>query len=147
MPKKLQNTLTEYSFSKKDIIGIADEPEDEYDLLTVIMIRQGKEPEENGIFEYLNGIFDGDINRIQKYSHIEWSEPFQEEASKMTGFGDMIYERGIQQGMQQGRCLEVYSLVQDGILEPEVGAKRVSMSLDDFADAMQKAGYKLPEMV
>ena len=39
-------------------------------------------------------------------------------------------------GIQQGRCLEIYSLVQDGILEPEVGASRVSMSLDDFADAM-----------
>ena len=26
--------------------------------------------------------------------------------------------------------------VQDGILEPEVGESRVSMSLDDFADAM-----------
>ena len=98
MPKKLQNTLTEYSFSKKDIIGRADEPEDEYDLLTVIMIRQGKEPEENGIFEYLNGIFDGDINRIQKYSHIKWSEPFQKEASKMTGFGDRIYEKGMRTG-------------------------------------------------
>ena len=56
-------------------------------------------------------------------------------------------QQGIQQGVQQGRCLEVYSLVQDGILDPEVGASRVSMSLDDFADAMQKAGYKLPEMV
>ena len=40
-------------------------------------------------------------------------------------------KQGIQQGMQQGRCLEVYSLVQDGILDPEVGASRVSMSLDD----------------
>ena len=56
-------------------------------------------------------------------------------------------QQGIQQGVQQGRCLEVYSLVQDGILEPEVGAKRVSMSLDDFADAMQIAGYKIPELV
>ena len=56
-------------------------------------------------------------------------------------------KRCIQEGMKQGRCLEVYSLVQDGILDPEVGASRVSMSLDDFADAMQKAGYKLPEMV
>ena len=45
-------------------------------------------------------------------------------------------QEGIQQGLQQGRCLEVYSLVQDGILDPEVGASRVSMSLDDFADAM-----------
>ena len=111
MPKKLQNTLTEYSFSKKDIIGVADEPEEDYGLLTVIIIRQGKETEENGVFEYLNGIFDGDINRIQKYSHIKWSEPFQKEASKMTGFGDRIYEKGmrtgeqngIQKGIQQGR--------------------------------------------
>ena len=102
MPKKLQNTLTEYSFSKKDIIGVADEPEEDYDLLTVIIIRLGKETEEKGIFDYLKGLFTGDIKRIQRYSHIEWSEPFQEEASKMTGFGDMIYERGIQQGMQQG---------------------------------------------
>ena len=45
-------------------------------------------------------------------------------------------QEGMQQGIQQGRCLEVYSLVQDGILAPEVGASRVSMSLDDFADAM-----------
>ena len=82
---------------------MAEESEDEYDLLTVIMIRQGKEPEENGIFEYLNGIFDGDINRIQKYSHIKWSEPFQKEASKMTGFGDRIYERGMRTGEQKGR--------------------------------------------
>ena len=56
-------------------------------------------------------------------------------------------QEGMQQGIQQGRCLEVYSLVQDGILEPEVGATRVSMTLDDFADAMQKAGYKIPELV
>ena len=56
-------------------------------------------------------------------------------------------QEGIQQGLQQGRCLEVYSLVQDGILDPEVGASRVSMSLDDFVDAMQKAGYKIPELV
>lgn len=82
--------MTEYSFSKKDIIGVADEPEEDYDLLTVIIIRLGKETEEKGIFDYLKGLFTGDIKRIQRYSHIEWSEPFQEEASKMTGFGDMI---------------------------------------------------------
>ena len=64
-----------------------------------------------------------------------------------TVMGILYKKRGIQEGIQQGRCLEVYSLVQDGILEPEVGAKRVSMSLDDFADAMQKAGYKIPELV
>ena len=129
MPKKLQNTLTEYSFSKKDIIGIADESEDEYDLLTVIMIRQGKEPEENGIFEYLNGIFDGDINRIQKYSHIKWSEPFQKEASKMTGFGDMIYERGTPQGRHEGMIL---GALMSG-KTPEEVSKMLNLPLEELS--------------
>ena len=65
IPKKLQNTLTEYSLSKKDIIGETDEPDEDYDLLTVILIRQGKETEEKGIFDYLRGIFDCDIQKIQ----------------------------------------------------------------------------------
>ena len=103
VPKKLQNTLTEYSFSKKDIIGVADEPEEDYDLLTVIIIRLGKETEEKGIFDYLKGLFTGDIKRIHKiFTYRSGQNHFREEASKMTGFGDMIYERGIQQGMQQG---------------------------------------------
>ena len=83
----------------------ADEPEEDYDLLTVIVIRQGEITEEKGIFDYLNGIFTCDINRIGKYSHIKWSEPFQNEVSKVTGFGDMIYERGIRAGKQDGMIL------------------------------------------
>ena len=70
-----------------------------------------------------------------------------EEVVNMCKAWDDHKKLGIQEGIQQGRCLEIYSLVQDGILEPEVGAKRVSMSLDDFVDAMQKAGYKIPELV
>ena len=53
---------------------------------------------------------------------------------------------GKQEGIQEGRCLEIYSLVQDGILDPEVGAKRINMSLQDFEEKMQNAGYKLPEL-
>ena len=105
IPKKLQNTLTEYSLSKKNIIGETDEPDEDYDLLTVILIRQGKETEEKGIFDYLRGIFDCDIQKIQGYSHIKWSEPFQQEVKKMTGFGDAIYEKGIQEGRHDGMIL------------------------------------------
>ena len=89
------------------------------------------------------------IGYIETGTDIKYDE--KEEVVNMCKAWDDHKKRGIQEGMQQGiqqgRCLEVYSLVQDGILEPEVGAKRVSMSLDDFADAMQKAGYKIPEMV
>ena len=60
----------------------------------------------------------------------------KEEVVNMCKAWDDHKKLGIQEGIQQGRCLEIYSLVQDGILEPEVGASRVSTSLDDFADAM-----------
>ena len=81
------------------------------------------------------------IGYIETGTDIKYDK--KEEVVNMCKAWDDHKKRGI----QEGRCLEVYSLVQDGILEPEVGAKRVSMSLDDFADAMQKAGYKIPELV
>ena len=129
-----QRNWTEYSFSKKDIIGVADEPEEDYDLLTVIIIRQGKETEENGIFEYLNGIFDGDIKRIQKYSHIKWSEPFKKEADKMTGFGDMIYERGIRTGEQRGMIL---GALMSG-KTPEEVAEMLNLSLEEIKKVQEQ---------
>ena len=102
------------------------------------MIRQGKEPEENGIFEYLNGIFDGDIKRIQRYSHIEWSEPFQEEASKMTGFGDIIYERGIQQGMQQGMQQGIQQGRHEGMILGEEVSKMLNLPLEEIKKVQEQ---------
>ena len=121
-------------FSKEDIIGVADEPEEDYDLLTVIIIRLGKETEEKGIFDYLKGLFTGDIKRIQRYSHIEWSEPFQEEASKMTGFGDMIYERGIQQGRHEGMIL---GALMSG-KTPEEVSKMLNLPLEEIKKVQEQ---------
>lgn len=92
IPKKLQNTLTEYSLSKKDIIGETDEPDEDYDLLTVILIRQGKETEEKGIFDYLRGI----LTVIYKNTGIlayKMVRTISTGGEKMTGFGDAIYEK------------------------------------------------------
>ena len=85
------------------------------------------------------------IGYIETGTDIKYDK--KEEVVNMCKAWDDHKKLGIQEGMKQGRCLEVYSLVQDGILDPEVGARRVSMSLDDFADAMKKAGYKIPELV
>ena len=48
----------------------------------------------------------------------------------------LAFRRGYNKDCNKEDALKYIHLVQDGILEPEVGAKRVSMSLDDFADAM-----------
>lgn len=105
VPKKLQNTMTEYSIKKQDIIGIAEEAPEYYDLMSVIIIRRGGKTKEKGIFDYLSGIFECDIKRIEKYSHIRWSETFVEEVNHMTGFGDAIYRRGEAAGHLAGHLL------------------------------------------
>ena len=74
------------------------------------------------------------IGYIETRTDIKYDE--KEDVVNMCKAQDDHKKLGIQEGIQQGRSLEIYSLVQDGILEPEVGASRVSMSLDDFADAM-----------
>ena len=99
-----------------------------------IIIRQGKDTNEDGIFDYLRGIFTGDIKRIQRYSHIEWSEPFQEEASKMTGFGDMIYEKGIQQGFQEGMIL---GALMSG-KTPEEVSKMLNLPLEEIKKVQEQ---------
>ena len=93
-----------------------------------------KETEEKGIFDYLKGLFTGDIKRIQRYSHIEWSEPFQEEASKMTGFGDMIYERGIQQGRHEGMIL---GALMSG-KTPEEVSKMLNLPLEEIKKVQEQ---------
>jgi len=88
----------------------------------------------DGILDYLKGLFTGDIKRIQRYSHIEWSEPFQEEASKMTGFGDMIYERGIQQGRHEGMIL---GALMSG-KTPEEVSKMLNLPLEEIKKVQEQ---------
>ena len=46
--------------------------------------------------------------------------------------------------IQKGRDQTLFSLVQDGLLEPSVAAEKANMSLGEFEAAMQKAGYSVP---
>ena len=80
------------------------------------------------------------IGYIETGTDIKYDE--NEEVVNMCKAWDDHKKRGI----QEGRYLEIYSLVQDGIIEPELGAKRLNMPFADFERAMQKAGYKLPEL-
>ena len=57
------------------------------------------------------------IGYIETRTDIKYDE--KEDVVNMCKAQDDHKKLGIQEGIQQGRCLEIYSLVQDGILEPE----------------------------
>lgn len=110
IPKRLQNTMTEYAIKKRDFFSETNEPESDYDLMTVIIIRRGKETDGNSIFDYLNGVFNCDIKKIENYSHIEWTESFRKEVHTMTGFGDALIEKGIQKGRKEEKDALIWNM-------------------------------------
>ena len=49
--------------------------------------------------------------------------------------------------MNTGRKNEIFSCVQDGLFSPEIGAKRLNLSISEFEKEMEEAGYKIPTNV
>ena len=114
IPLELQNTITMYSIKKTDIAGSTNEPEADYDLMNVIIIRRGKETD-IPVFDYLAGVFACDRNTIMKYVDIRDNETVQRGVENMSGLGQAIMVEAMQKGMQQGRQKGMQKGMQQGI--------------------------------
>ena len=110
IPLKLQNTVTAYHFTKEDLICITDEPAVDFDLMSVILIRRGKETGTQEIFDYLQGIFDGNLETLNRYIDISDNEAIKERVSNVSGMGASIAKRNYDQGISQGLKALVVSL-------------------------------------
>lgn len=134
IPKKLVNTVSSYSIVKKDEVGITDEPDSDYDLLTVILIRRGSDSSNNyELFDYLNGIFSGNRDTIGKYVDLDSNEAVMEGVNKMTGLGESLFSRGVQEGRQEGRLEMLASLVRQNLLALADAAGQAGMTEEEFA--------------
>lgn len=136
MPKKLQNTMTRYYIKKEDVIGYTEEPKEDYDLMEVILIREGEEPLKEGVFDYLNSLTQADLERTKKYSDIEWSEALNEEAKRMPGFADTLIKKTEIESKAKGKVegkaektVEVVRNMQKEGFSPEMIAKIVQKSV------------------
>ena len=130
--------MTEYRIRKKDILGETDEPEEDYDLMSVIVIRMGEKSEERGIFDYLNQIFVGNIEEIETYSHIEWEEEFKEDvAMTMTGFSDILVRRGREEGREETTVKFIWSLHEMDFTDDMI-SEAVKRPIDYVQDILKK---------
>ena len=102
IPEAFQNTVTRYHFVKEDLIGHTDEPEEDYDLMEVVIIRRGDKMSDSDIFKYLNAVFTSDKKNIEKYIDMDRNPQIREEVDKMSGMGQSIYDKGMERGIEQG---------------------------------------------
>ena len=141
MPKKLQNTVSEYYIAKKDLIGHTQEPKEDYDLIDIIMIRRGNDPSDEQILDYLNNLMKADLAGIRTYSNVEWPENLKEEESYMSGFADSLLRktrteseaRGEARGKAEGKTEEMQANIrsmQKNGLSAETIAQYLNKSID-----------------
>ena len=64
--------------------------------------------------------------------HIETTVEPEGGLRKMCNLSDLIEEKGIEKGIEQGRQNTLIALVQDGLLPVEEAAKRAEMAVEDF---------------
>lgn len=102
IPEELRDTATSYSIRKDDIIGETAEPEEDFDLLNVIMIRRGGKSKEK-IFDFLNAVFRAELQKIEKYTTVTGNGELKQEVERMTGLGMSIRRQGIEEGREEGR--------------------------------------------
>ena len=74
-----------------------------------------EEPEEN--FE---SIFESNLSKMRKYVDIPSGSKIEKEVKSMTGMGMSIYERGIEQGIEQGKADSVRKMLKKGYSCEEV---------------------------
>lgn len=103
IPKDIQNTATRYYLQKEDYIGTTNEPEADYDLIEIVMIRRGENPDITvPLFGYLKSLYDADIDEIDKYTPASANPELKEEVLKMPGMSQVIFDNGLSQGVTQG---------------------------------------------
>ena len=91
IPDEEKNSMTRYHITKEDVIGHSKDIPENYDLMEVIMIRRGKEDIGEEIFDFLNGFFKNDVNRVIKYTGND--DIIEGEVKKMGGFGQALVDR------------------------------------------------------
>ncbi len=102
IPEELRDTATAYTIKKEDLIGQTEEPEEDFDLLNVIIVRRGGNSREK-IFDYLTGVFNGNVKKIEEYTPAALNENLRQEAERMTGLGASLIRKGHEEGLQKGR--------------------------------------------
>lgn len=76
----------------------------------------------------------------QKYE-MKMTVELERRLTDMCNLSDLVEERGIMLGKEQGKQEEIFTSVQEGDYSPERGAQKLKMSLVEFQKRMLEAGY------
>ena len=109
-PKKRENTINRYRICEENVVGAFREPEQNYDLISMVTICLGNKDAGNydGILKLLGTLLTSDATADEKKRVLEdeFDIPMTQEINEEVSYvGDLwrgVEERGIQKGIQRG---------------------------------------------
>lgn len=107
-PAYVSNTITRFKITKEDVLGKAEIPETDYNLMESVIIRLGKEDVSpvQPMFQLLYALFGTNpgkekIARIRELGYTGTS--LEQEVTKMMTFSERTYKQGVEQGVERGQ--------------------------------------------
>ena len=104
-----KSVINHYRMTERHVFGKYKEPEENYDLLNIVMVYLAKGPVKNRMLSMLQVIFQETSKSAKEKSEIlrkkfdiEVTSEMEEELITMCNLSEGIYERGMAQGMAKG---------------------------------------------
>ena len=148
-PQNRSNTITGYALTETQYVGKVKEEEENYDLMSAIMICLGKNEDETEhvLLRLLDVLLSSDKKAkekkdiLEKEFQIPMTEKMETEVEYMCNLSDGVEQKGIQKGIEigieQGKLVTLCGLVHDNILSLEEAAKRMDITVEEFLKSMK----------
>lgn len=108
-PKHHQNMITRYEIHEVDMVGSAQEPQENYDLMTLVIVRLGDaEESDNRTLQMLDVLFSRKKDQQEKRRILEkefdlpMTQELKREVWHMCNFSDVVEREGMEKGLEQG---------------------------------------------
>lgn len=111
------------------------------------------EAKEHELHRLLGAMFLPELNINEKNNVLENEFKIQMEGERkellksMCNLSQGIKEQALEQGLEQGRELEVFASVQEGDYGVARGAQKLKLSVEEFKKKMIAAGYRIPSEI
>ena len=109
-PKGRENTITSYSITEKNLIGTVEEPVENYDLMTAVMICLGGPASRSAadVLRLLDVLFSSETGAdekrhiLQQDFDIPMTQTLERTVDVMCNLSKGVWEKGMKAGMEAG---------------------------------------------
>ena len=142
-PEHMKNTITSYSIEKTDMIGIVDEPKENYDIIKSVVICTGdKDTGDIELQRFLNLLFSTEAKteekkrRFEKEFNIKMTEELAEGVSEMCnisqGIAKNAYDKGKAEGAENNMVSAIKNLMTNMKWTVEQAFEALGIAASDY---------------